>query len=41
MPKHLAPRRRRRLLDGIVVLVQYLALVAAGTIVTVMVLRGP
>jgi hypothetical protein len=42
MPKHLAPRRRRRpLLDGLVLLAQYLVLVAAGAIVTVMALRGP
>lgn len=42
IPKHLAPRRRRRpVLDGLVVLAQYLALVAAGTVVTVMILRSP
>jgi hypothetical protein len=42
LQNHRPPGRRcRRVLDALVVLAQYLALVAAGTLMTVMVLRNP
>jgi hypothetical protein len=42
LPQHRSPGLRRRpFLYGLIVLAQYLALVAAGTFMTVMVLRNP